>query len=392
MRNNIIQIIKQESNNIVKEIILIRRHIHKYPELSFQEIATSNYIEKILQENGIETDRSLGYNSVIGIIRKNNENNFVALRADIDALPIEEETNCDFKSVNSGIMHACGHDAHAATLIGVGIILKKLVEYSKNNILLLFQPAEEKNPGGAKLLIDNGLLEKYNIKKIIAQHVDPEIETGSFSFGKGRLMASSDELYLTFSGIGGHAAMPQKRSDSVLAAINFINQANIFQKKINVKTPSIIAFGKVIANGAVNVIPEKTFVEGTIRTYDENVRNEIKIFLKKIAQNFALEYKCEVSFEISEGYPSLLNNDKLFDEIFSLSELFLNKKNIFPLQQRMTSEDFAWYSKKIPAILYRTGVSSNKTQNFGLHNPKFQIEESFFEGAVGLMSFLGISL
>lgn len=397
MEYKTIENIRKSSEEIFSEVVFWRRHLHQNPELSFQEKKTAEFIEQILKDNGIETDISIATNSVIGIIKVNNKNNFIALRADIDAIAVQEENNYVYKSNNQGIMHACGHDAHTAALLGVAKILVKNKELLKNNILLIFQAAEEKNPGGAKILLDNGLLKKYNIKKIISQHVDPDIDTSSFAFGEGNLMASSDELYLTFSGKGGHAAMPEKRSDTVLAAVNFIKKIELAQKKYNALFPTIISFGKFIANGTVNVVPNETILEGTLRTYDENFRCLIKKELQKEAKKYAEIYRCSVNFEIKEGYPCLFNDSNLFLEIKNLAKNFLAEDKIaegkiIEFKPRMGAEDFAFYSKKIPALLYRSGIRANGFGKNVLHSPNFDIDENFFIEAVGLMCYFAIKL
>jgi amidohydrolase len=382
--------IKNFNQKIFPEIVEIRRHLHRFPELSFCEVNTAKFIRQKLEDIGIETDVTLGNNSVIGILRINSENNFIALRADTDALPIYEENDYQYKSVNQGVMHACGHDAHTASLLGTAMILKHFKEQLTTNILFIFQAAEEKNPGGAKLLIDNGLFDKYKIKKIIAQHVDPEVETGKFCFGKGILMASSDEIYVTFKGVGGHAALPQNRSDTILSAGHFLVGSDILQVMLNKKHPAIISFGKIIANGTTNIIPNETYLTGTMRFYEYADRNFAKIMLRNAAKKWAEKYKCSVDFEISEGYPCLWNDEYLYDEVSEKAKIFLGTENILDFTPRMGSEDFAFYSHKIPAQLYRSGIRGNGFGEYMLHNPKFDLDENFLLQASALMAFLVI--
>jgi amidohydrolase len=385
-------IIKAKTKELFHDVVSYRRHIHQYPELSFQEFETAKFITKILQENNIAVDKSFGENSVIGIIEGKNEGASIALRADIDALPIIENNEVDYVSKNIGIMHACGHDAHAASLIGTAIILNNLKDYINGRIILVFQPAEEKNPGGAKTLIDRGLLEKYNISKIIAQHVTPEVQTGHFCFGSGYLMASSDEIYINFSGIGGHAAIPSERSDTVLALVEFINNLNILCEELNKKTPTIIAFGKILADGAVNVVPSTSLAEGTMRTFNEENRYYIKSELNKIAENIANKYKCEYNLEIREGYPSLFNNPELSINIKNIAAEYLPAESIEEFKLRMTAEDFAFYSSKIPAVLYRIGINRDNLNSNGLHSSNFDIDENVFLYSVGFMTYIAIRI
>lgn len=385
-------IIKKGISELGNEIINCRHHLHQNPELSFKEFKTSEYIKSKLRENNIEYDESLSETSVIAKIQVRNNNEWIAVRADIDALSIVEEFESDFKSQNEGVMHACGHDAHTAILLGLAFFLKKNIHLLKENILLIFQAGEEKNPGGAKILIDNGLLSKYKINKIIAQHVDPDIESGAFSFGEGNLMASCDELYIDFSGIGGHAAIPEKHSETVLAASKFICEAKLLEKHLNEKDPIIIAFGKIIANGAVNIIPSNVRIEGTIRTYDSSIRTLLKNTLKENARIIAEENKCKCDFVISEGYPNLHNDSKLYKEIMEFVKYFLPEEKILESKKRMSSEDFAWYSQEIPAALYRFGIKGNGYGNYPLHNSKFNIDEKALLYACELMAFLTVSL
>ena len=336
--------IQKLNEKYFSEIVEFRRHIHQYPELSFKEFETAKYIKSILTKYNIEFDESFGENAVIGIIKGDLSGDNIALRADMDALPIEELVDSEFKSKVPGVMHACGHDAHVASLLGTAIILQELRNYIKGNIILIFQPAEERNPGGAKILIDKGLLKKYNIIKVLGQHVLPELEVGKFNFGSNYVMATSDEIYIKFSGKGGHAALPHKRSDTVLALIHFINEVNEFKIKLKSDMPIIIAFGKLSAQGSINVVPEISFAEGTMRTFDEKLRNEIKAKLQVIADKYADYYGCKADLEIRHGYPAVYNDPKLNSQVMDLAKDFLGEENVGELEIRMTAEDFAFYS------------------------------------------------
>ncbi|HNQ66979.1 MAG TPA: M20 family metallopeptidase [Bacteroidales bacterium] len=389
---NIIEEIKALSKELHSDIIQIRRYLHKNPEISFSEFNTALYLKNLLINNGIETDDSFGKNAVIGIIHGGLPGDTIGLRADIDALPIIEKTNLEFSSVNKGVMHACGHDAHAASLIGTALILNKLKDKVKGKIILIFQPAEEKIPGGAKLLVEQGLLKKYNIKRIIGQHVLPEMKTGHFCFGDGFVMAATDELYIKFNGVGGHAAVPQKRSDTVMALVEFIHEAKELQKKLISDMPFIIAFGKIVADGVLNVIPSQSSADGTMRTFDENLRIEIKKQLEIIAAKSAASYKCTFDLEIRHGYPSVYNDPSLTKQVIEAATKYLSEKNIEKMEVRMTAEDFAYYGKEIPAVFYRMGISGNDKGNIGLHNDQFDIDEDAFLYSIGLMAFIALSI
>lgn len=384
--------IQKLNEKYFSEIVEFRRHIHQYPELSFKEFETAKYIKSILTKYNIEFDESFGENAVIGIIKGDLSGDNIALRADMDALPIEELVDSEFKSKVPGVMHACGHDAHVASLLGTAIILQELRNYIKGNIILIFQPAEERNPGGAKILIDKGLLKKYNIIKVLGQHVLPELEVGKFNFGSNYVMATSDEIYIKFSGKGGHAALPHKRSDTVLALIHFINEVNEFKIKLKSDMPIIIAFGKLSAQGSINVVPEISFAEGTMRTFDEKLRNEIKAKLQVIADIYADYYGCKADLEIRHGYPAVYNAPKLNSQVMDLAKDFLGEENVGELEIRMTAEDFAFYSHEVPSVFYRAGVAGNGKGIAGQHTSYFDIDENVFLKSSALMAWFALNI
>ncbi|HOD88937.1 MAG TPA: M20 family metallopeptidase [Bacteroidales bacterium] len=384
--------IQKLNEKYFSEIVEFRRHIHQYPELSFKEFETAKYIKSILTKYNIEFDESFGENAVIGIIKGDLSGDNIALRADMDALPIEELVDSEFKSKVPGVMHACGHDAHVASLLGTAIILQELRNYIKGNIILIFQPAEERNPGGAKILIDKGLLKKYNIIKVLGQHVLPELEVGKFNFGSNYVMATSDEIYIKFSGKGGHAALPHKRSDTVLALIHFINEVNEFKIKLKSDMPIIIAFGKLSAQGSINVVPEISFAEGTMRTFDEKLRNEIKAKLQVIADKYADYYGCKADLEIRHGYPAVYNAPKLNSQVMDLAKDFLGEENVGELEIRMTAEDFAFYSHEVPSVFYRAGVAGNGKGIAGQHTSYFDIDENVFLKSSALMAWFTLNI
>jgi amidohydrolase len=384
--------IQKLNEKYFSEIVEFRRHIHQYPELSFKEFETAKYIKSILTKYNIEFDESFGENAVIGIIKGDLSGDNIALRADMDALPIEELVDSEFKSKVPGVMHACGHDTHVASLLGTAIILQELRNYIKGNIILIFQPAEERNPGGAKILIDKGLLKKYNIIKVLGQHVLPELEVGKFNFGSNYVMATSDEIYIKFSGKGGHAALPHKRSDTVLALIHFINEVNEFKIKLKSDMPIIIAFGKLSAQGSINVVPEISFAEGTMRTFDEKLRNEIKAKLQVIADKYADYYGCKADLEIRHGYPAVYNDPKLNSQVMDLAKDFLGEENVGELEIRMTAEDFAFYSHEVPSVFYRAGVAGNGKGIAGQHTSYFDIDENVFLKSSALMAWFALNI
>ena len=276
-------------DSLQEEFINIRRHLHKYPELSFQEYKTSAYICQKLEEYGIEYKKGIAETGVLGIIKcKNPNKKVIALRADIDALPIQEETNLEFKSVNENVMHACGHDLHTACLLGASKILKELKEELEGTLLLLFQPGEELLPGGARLMLDQGVFSDIKPNYIIAQHVLPDMKCGHVGYKSGMYMASGDEIYLNIKGQGGHGALPHKLTDTVLVASHIIVALQqIVSRNGNAEIPTVLSFGKIEANGATNIIPDEVKIAGTLRTMDESWRKQAKQLINQIAQNTA---------------------------------------------------------------------------------------------------------
>ncbi|MCF0207697.1 MAG: amidohydrolase [Bacteroidales bacterium] len=386
----LIDSIKAINDEIFAKIVEYRRHIHQYPELSFQEFETAKFIRNVLHDNGIETDDSFGDNAVIAVLGSGDES--VALRADIDALPMQECTNLDYCSKNDGVMHSCGHDAHAASLLGSAIILKRLEKFITKRIVLVFQPGEELCPGGANILVQKGLLEKYNIRQIVGMHVSAEVETGKFLLGSGYLMAATNELYIKFNGVGGHAAMPEKRSDTVMALADFLVETKNMQNSLRDDMPFVVAFGKAHANGVLNVVPPESSAEGTMRTFNPVLHRQIEQNLQIIADNSAKKYKCTADLEIRKGYPAVYNNPELTAEVKKIVTDYVGCENIGDMPLKMTAEDFAFYSEKIPATFFRAGIMGNGFGKMPQHNPKFDMDENVFCQSSGLMAYIALML
>ena len=387
--DNLLSEIKAANQDLFGRIVEYRRHIHQNPELSFQEFETAKYIRNILHDNGIATDDSFGDNAVIAVFGEGGDT--VALRADIDALPICEEVDLPFRSRNQGVMHACGHDAHAASLLGTALILKRLEKYIRNRIVLIFQPGEELCPGGANILVQKGLLEKYDIKRIVGMHVSAELPTGKFLFGSGYLMAATNELYIKFHGVGGHAAMPQKRSDTVLALADFLVEVRKMQESLTDDMPFVVAFGKIVGDGALNVVPSETSAEGTMRTFNPVLHKTIEENLKRISQQSAAKYKCTADLEIRKGYPAVYNNPEVTAKVRGLAAEYVSDANIDEMPLKMTAEDFAFYSEKIPATFFRAGIMGNGRGEVTQHNPKFDMDEEVFRTTPGLMAYIALN-
>lgn len=377
------------------EMISIRRHIHQHPELSFEEYNTSDFVAQKLTEYGVSFKRGYVKTGIVGKIEgKNPAKRVIALRADMDALPIEEALECVYKSKNSGVMHACGHDAHTASLLGTVKILSQLKDEFEGTIVLIFQPGEESFPGGAKLMMEEGALDDPKPEIILGQHVMPDMATGNVGFKGGFYMASGDEVHMVISGKGGHAEMPHTLTDTVLVTSHIIVALQqIVSRFVPADIPTVLSFGKVIANGATNIIPEKVVVAGTLRTFNEEWRAKIKTKITEIATATAEMMGTTVDIDIKDGYPMVYNNEEVTKKCHLLAEDFLGEKKVEAMTIRMTAEDFGYYTQKYPATFYRFGVKQDgDVQTGALHTPQFNLNEKSLETSSGLMAWLALNL
>ena len=371
-------------------VINFRRHLHKNPELSFQEYKTCQFVKQQLEAWGIET-QVMATTGVIGIIKGNNPTaNLLALRADMDALPIQEINDVPYKSQNEGVMHACGHDVHTASLLGAAQILQALRTEWQGTIKLIFQPGEEKLPGGASILIKEGVLENPQPTSILGQHVEPPLAVGKVGVKSGLFMASTDEIYLTVRGKGSHAAYPHQSVDPVLMAAQLIVQLQqLVSRNANPLTPTVLSFGKIYSEGgATNIIPNEVKILGTLRTFDETWRAAAKIKLKEMAQLICKSMGGSCDVDIETGYPFVKNDAALTATTRQNMEAYLGAENVVDLPARMGGEDFAYYSQEIPACFYRLGVQN--PNGTGLHTPNFDVNEECLEIGAGLMAYLAM--
>ncbi len=386
--------IKQLASENHNEILGIRRHIHANPELSFQEVETGKYIAAQLAELTIPFEHGIADNGVVGLIKgKNPDKKTIALRADIDALPITEINEVEYKSKNEGVMHACGHDVHTASLLGAARILNQIKDQFEGTIKLIFQPAEERLPGGASIMIKEGVLLNPAPISIIGQHVHPPLEVGKVGFRAGAYMASADELHVTVKGRGGHGALPQDCIDPIVITAHIITALQqIISRRCNPITPSVLTFGKIIGEGATNVIPNEVKLEGTFRTFDEKWRLEAHQLMKKMATQMAESMGGECDFEVRKGYPFLFNNEDLTANTRHFAEQYLGKENVVDLPMRMTAEDFSYYSHEIPGVFYRLGTGNvAKGITSPVHTNTFNIDEDALELSTGLMAWLAFN-
>lgn len=385
--------VKELANKYATDIVSDRRHLHSNPELSFEEFNTCKFIADKLRSLGIETCEGVATTGVVGMIKgKNPDKKTIALRADMDALPIQEANDVPYKSKVEGVMHACGHDVHTSSLLGTARILNDLKDQFEGTVKLIFQPGEEKIPGGASLMIKAGVLENPKPANIIGQHVMPAIPAGKVGFREGMYMASADEIYITVKGKGGHAAMPDKLVDPILIASHIIIALQqIISRNCDPKIPAVLSFGKFIANGATNVIPNEVKIEGTFRTLNEVWRKEAHQRMKKMAEGIAEGMGAEIEFTILNGYPFLQNEPELTKRLRSSAIAFLGEENVVDLDLWMAAEDFAYYSQVLDSCFYRLGIrNEEKGIVSGVHTPTFDIDEKALETGAGLMAWLAM--
>jgi len=393
--NDLISKIKSLSKQFHPEIISIRRNLHAHPEISFEEYNTSDSIAAKLKEYNIPFTQGIVKTGIVALIEgKDPAKKVIALRADMDALPINETNTCEYRSVNAGLMHACGHDVHSASLLGAAKILNELKNEFEGTIKLIFQPGEEKLPGGASLMIKEGVLENPKPQSIFGQHVFPSMEVGKVGFRSGMYMASTDEIYITVMGKGGHAAMVNEYVNPLLIASAILVELNneFMNKQVEDRPPTVLAFGKIMGNGATNVIPDEVKIEGTFRTMDEKWRAEAHLKMKKLAEDIAKKMNGHCQFNIIQGYPFLVNDEKVTAHAIEAAKEYLGKENVEELPLRMTAEDFSFYSQQIPACFYRLGTG-NKAKGItsGVHTSTFDIDENALEIGAGLMAWLALN-
>lgn len=390
---SLLQTIKRRAKEIQADLVEIRHHLHAHPELSFKEYETSKFVKAELDRLGISYSPMADTGIVSLIEGKNPRSKTIALRADMDALPIQEANNTAYKSQNEGIMHACGHDVHTTCLLGAAKILNENRTQFEGTVKLIFQPGEEKLPGGATLMIKEGVLKNPEPEAITGQHVMPFIPAGKVGFKSGMYMASADEIYMTIKGKGGHAAMPELNIDPVLITSHIIVALQqIISRNAPPKIPSVLSFGKVIAEGATNVIPDDVKVEGTFRTFDEAWRTEAHNRIKKLTKSLAEGMGGQCEIEIRKGYPFLKNHPEVTAQAKTCAIEYLGAENVVDLDIWLAAEDFAWYSQQTAACFYRLGTrNEEKGIISSVHTPTFDIDESTLEVGAGLMAWIAVT-
>lgn len=384
--------IKSLSEKYSQHVVEMRRHLHANPELSYQEFNTAKYVAKQLHSLGIESTEVAGTGLMAEIKGKNPSKRTIALRADMDALPISETNNVPYKSKNPGVMHACGHDVHTSSLLGTAKILNEVKNQFEGTVRFLFQPGEEKNPGGASYMIRDGVLENPRPTTIIGQHVFPLLPAGKIGFREGMYMASADEIYLKVIGKGGHGAAPDLCIDPIVISSHIIIALQqVISRNANPRQPTVLTFGNIIGKGATNIIPNEVNIAGTFRTMNEEWRESGLKKIKKMAESIAegMGGQCEV--EISRGYPFLENNPELTRRIKAAAIDYVGQENVVDIDITLGSEDFAYYSHVIPASFYRLGTrNESKGITSYVHTPTFDIDEDALKIGPGLMAWMAV--
>jgi amidohydrolase len=387
-------LIQRLSSEYFEETRANRRYLHQHPELSCQEFKTAEYICKKLDEYHISYIRGVAETGVVGIINGiHPESRNIALRADMDALPIQEENRVEYKSMNPGKMHACGHDVHMASLLGAARILEQLKNRFEGSVKLIFQPSEETYPGGAIRMIREGVLKNPDTVSVIGQHVINTLDAGKIGLKQGPYMASTDEFYMTVKGVGGHAATPEQLVDPILIASHIIVALQqIVSRNANPIIPTVLSFGRIIGDGRTNIIPDTVSVAGTVRTYDESWRKVMHEKIIHMASSLAsaMGGSCEV--KIAHGYPFLNNDLPLTSRIRSWAADYLGEENVMDIEARMTSEDFSYFANEVPSCFYRLGIrNEQKDIRSNLHTSTFDVDESCMIAGSGLMAWLAIN-
>ncbi|HEX8037877.1 MAG TPA: M20 family metallopeptidase [Chryseosolibacter sp.] len=389
---SLIETIKKHSAKIHGEVVAIRRHLHRHPELSFQEHETSAFVKGELDKAGIKWKPVADTGVLASIAGAIPSDEVIALRADMDALPIREMNKVDYASQNPDVMHACGHDFHTSSLLGTAKILNALKDQFKGTVKFFFQPAEEVIPGGASHMIRDGVLENPKVRAVIGQHAMPRIPVGKIGMRKGKHMASMDSLFITITGRGGHGAQPHLNIDPVLIASHIIIALQqIVSRRAHPGDPTVLSIGKVIANGAINVIPDEVYMEGTFRAMNERWRDEAHRLMKEIAEGIAVAMGGRCEFRIQRGYPFLVNEEKLTTEVRRHAADYLGEENVLEEDIWMAAEDFAYYSQVADSCFYLCGVGNPaKGIQSSLHTPTFNIDEDVLALSPGLMAYIAL--
>jgi amidohydrolase len=394
MSNELVRDIQNQAMELFPSIVELRRELHAHPELSFQETVTSGKIKAFLQQQNILFTEGWAGFGIVATIEGAGDGPVVMLRADMDALPIQEENELPFKSTQDGIMHACGHDVHTSSLLGTAALINKNKALLKGNVVFIFQPGEEKLPGGASIMIKEGLLTKTKPEWIAAQHVYPILPAGHVGFRSGLYMASADEIYITIRGKGGHAATPHQCIDPIVIASGVVlNLQELVSRRINPLSPVVLSIGKINSvGGATNIIPDEVKMEGTLRMMNEPERFAMHDTIRQLVVETCNASGATGHIEILTGYPSLRNDDVVTALCRQSAQEYLGEDKVHDLPQRMTSEDFAFYTLEIPGTFYRLGTGwDDPARDFPVHSSRFTVNEDALLTGMGLMAYITLS-
>lgn len=391
---NIKEIVCKQADTIFPETVRHYRYLHQHPELSHCEKNTAQYIADFLDTEGIPYRKDIGGYGILAWIKgkKTDNGKTIALVADMDALPVHEKNEIPHKSQNTGLMHACGHDAHTASLMSAAKIIHLLENEFGGTVLFVFQPGEEQSPGGANLMLKDEVFRDFTPDFIVKQHAYVDLPAGNVAFQTGTVMASADEIHIVVKGQGGHGALPHELNDTVLAASNIIIALQqVVSRRRNPFQPMTLSFGKFIANGATNVIPSELTLAGSLRCMDETERRKMLAIIPEIIESVAQAYGCTCEIFMPDGYPCTISHENITAEIRAQAIEFLGKNSVCDYPKRMTAEDFGFFTERYPCCFYRFGVTGKDSSSCGkLHSPTFLIDEEALKTASGLFSYISL--
>ncbi len=383
--------VTQAAADLYEETLEIRRHLHEHPELSFHEVATSAYVEEILKALGIPYQKGYATHGIAAMIDSGKAGRTIVLRADMDALPIEEDASHAVCSKNKGVMHACGHDMHTASLLTTAKILSNMKDQFCGRVMLVFQPGEECFPGGAKVMMSEGLFDGIEPDVVIGAHVMPDMPTGHVGFCEGNYMASGDEIHLTVKGHGGHGGMPHLLTDNVLIACQLVvAMQQLVAREVPATIPAVLSFGRIIADGATNVIPDSVYIAGTLRTQSEEWRAKLKERIRTIAHSMTEAFGATCDVDIKDGYPSVYNNPQITALASQFATELLGAQYVEKMGVRMTAEDFGYYTHKYPSVFYRFGVCRADGMTGNVHTAQFLPDEEALRTSPAIMAWLAL--
>jgi len=389
----LLQLIRQETERVYPEVVRHYRHLHQHPELSYHEQETAAYITAFLRNEGISFRDGIGGFGIVAEVKGEKEpsDSCIALVADMDALPVQEENEVPYRSLNDGVMHACGHDAQAAALMGAAKLIHTLRQHFVGSILFVFQPGEEQSPGGASLMLRDNLFGEFTPRMIIKQHAYIDLPAGSVAFQSGTVMASADEVHITVRGEGGHGALPHELNDTVLAASQIVvAMQQLASRRSNPFHPIVLSFGRFIAAGATNVIPPEVTLAGSLRCMNEEERRKMLQLIPQIAADTAAAYGCRCETHLPEGYPCVISNETITRVVRTAAVEWLGEERVGEYPRRMTADDFGFFTQQYPCCYYRFGVSADNKRSGALHSGAFLIEEEALHTAVGLFAWIAL--